>query len=276
MLTFALYVPCKDLAFVLYLERKKKKTHNVAEKCCYVKPSLTTSAHCCQGLCTEICLAGSLMLLTGRCVIPTAQLGFWWLNWCSKAHSGGFIRELYFSSICINREKLKYIQAYSPFCMTQIFSLALPDLLIFNSLIWGLVCFFFLQLVLVHILNSQDQLSSWGKTNLQLYLHEGPSFKASLEIFTSTAIKDSCKSKSVQLPRRRFSLKEGNWSAAENGDSSVQQMQGGTLRMAAGLGGSMRCIRRPPADFLTWLFYIGIWCYYQSNIGRWWISPKKP
>lgn len=102
----------------------------------------------------EICLAASLMLLTGRCVIPAAQLEFWWLNWCSKAHSvpatnGGFIRELYISNICIYREKLKYIQAYSPFCITQTFSLVLFDLLIFKSL-----TFFFPVLILVHILNS--------------------------------------------------------------------------------------------------------------------------
>lgn len=82
------------------------------------------------------------MLLTGRCVIPTAQLEFWWLNWCIKAHSvpatnGGFLRELCISNICIYREKLKYIQAYSPFCITQISSLVLFELLIFNSLIWG-------------------------------------------------------------------------------------------------------------------------------------------
>ena len=105
-------------------------------------------------------------------------------------------------------------------------------------------------LVLVHILNSRDQLSAQGKTKLQLYSCEGPGFKASLRIFTSTAIRDSCKPKSLRLPARRFSLKEGNGSAVEKGDSSVRQMQGGTLRMAAGLGGSMRCIRRPP-DFFT-------------------------
>lgn len=116
----------------------------MAEKWGCVKPSLTPSAHCCQGVCTEICLAGSLRLLTPGCVILTAQLEFWWLNQRIKAHSvpatnGRLIRELYISNICIYREKLKYIQAYSPFCMTQTFSAALLDLLIFNSLIWGLV-----------------------------------------------------------------------------------------------------------------------------------------
>lgn len=194
MLRFPLYIPCKDLPFILYLERKK--IHSMAEKWGCVKPSLTPSAHCCQEVCTEICLAGSLRLLTPGCVIPTAQLEFWWLNQCIKAHSvpatnGRLIRELYISNICIYREKLKYIQAYSPFCMTQTFSAVLLDLLIFNSLISGLV--------LVHILNSWDQLSAGGKTKLQLCSHEIPGFKASLGIFASTAIKDSCKSESLCL-----------------------------------------------------------------------------
>lgn len=187
--------------------------------------------HCCQGVCTEICLAGSLKLLTPGCVIPTAQLEFCWLNQCIKAHSvpatnGRLIRELYISNICIYREKLKYIHVYSPFCMTQTFSAVLLDLLIFNSLIWGLV--------LVHILNSWDQLCARGKTKLQRCSHESPGFKASLGIFTSTAIKDSCKSKSLWLPERRFSLREGNWSAPEKGGPSVRQMQGDTQRMAGG------------------------------------------
>lgn len=196
--------------------------------------------HCCQGVCTEICLAGSLKLLTPGCVIPTAQLEFCWLNQCIKAHSvpatnGRLIRELYISNICIYREKLKYIHVCSPFCMTQTFSAVLLDLLIFNSLIWGLV--------LVHILNSWDQLCARGKTKLQRCSHESPGFKASLGIFTSTAIKDSCKSKSLWLPERRFSLREGNWSAPEKGGPSVRQMQGDTQRMAAGLGGTKKCIK---------------------------------
>lgn len=255
MLRFALYIPCKDLTFILYLERKK--IHNMAEKWGYVKPSLTPSAYCCQGVCTEICLPGSLKLLTPGCVIPTAQLEFCWLNQCIKAHSvtatnGRLIRELYITNICIYREKLKYIHVYSPFCMTQTFSAVLLDLLIFNSPIWGLV--------LVHVLNSWDQLCARGKTKLQLCSHESPGFKASLGIFTSTAIKDSCKSKSLWLPGRRFSCREGNWSAPEKGGPSVRQMQGDTQRMAAGLGGTKKCIKRhqkiSSLDFFLYAFDI--------------------
>lgn len=271
MLRSAWYIPCNDLTFILYLERRK--IHNLAEKWGYVKPSLTPSAHCCQGVCTEICLAGSLKLLIPGWVIPTAQLEFWWLNQCIKAHSvpatnGRLIRELYISNICIYREKWKYIQAYSPFCMTQTFSAALLDLLIFNFLIWGLV--------LVHILNSWDQLSVWGKTKLQLCSHESPGFKAGLGIFTSTAIKDSCKSKSLWLPGRRFSLREGNWSAPEKGDPSVQQMEGDTQRMAARSPGHQEghkdTTRLPHLTFFLYAFDVIV----RATSGDGGFPPKKP
>lgn len=106
-----------------------------------VKPFLPTPAHCCQGVCT-VCLTVSLMLLTGRCVIPMAQLEFWWLNWRSKAHpvpatNGGFIRELYIYNIHLYREKIQIYSSDSPFCITEIFYLVVFDLPIFNSLIWG-------------------------------------------------------------------------------------------------------------------------------------------
>lgn len=279
MLRFALYPPCKDLTFILHLERKK--IHNMAEKWGYIKPSLTTSAHCCQGVC-QGCLAGSLTLLTRRCVIPIAQVEFWWLNWCSKAYFlcqqqlegllGDYIRIYVYtdyicmSNICIYGEKLKYIQAYSPFCITKLFSLVLFDLVIFNSLIWKALAVS----SGTHFEFTRPTFCRRGKKAAAL-VHEGPGFKASLGIFTSAAIKDSCKSTSLWLPGRRFSLKEGNWSTA-----SVRQMQGGTLRMAAALADSMKCSNRPPEDFLTWLFYIYVWWYCWSNITRCWICLERP